>query len=302
MRKSNEYADMFFPYMESVAFTYQKRGQYRTSETYTTTLNSFKRFRSGKDIRLRDFDDDLVESYVCYLKLSDLSPNTISFYLKHLRAIYNRAVDEGLTCDKRPFRRVSTTIEKTVKRAVSIQAIRLVKDYDGKCPSNNFARDMFLFSFYTRGMSFIDIAYLRKKDLKGDTLLYRRKKTGQLLSIHWEPCMQEIMESYKADDASPYLLSIIRDPQGDTRKQYQNAMFLINRHLKSIGRELCFSHPLTMYCARHSWASIARDEGIPVSVISEGMGHDSDRTTEIYLASLNTGVIDNANRRILELL
>lgn len=302
MRKSNEYADLFFPYMERVAFVYQKRGQYRTSETYMTTLNSFKRFRSGKDIRLRDFDDDLVESYVCYLKFSDLSPNTISFYLKHLRAIYNRAVDEGLTCDIRPFRRVSITIEKTAKRAMPIQTIRLLKEYDCSCSSSMFARDMFLFSFYTRGMSFVDIAFLRKKDLKDGSLLYRRKKTGQLLTIRWEPCMQEILETYKADDASPYLFSIIRNPEGDTRKQYQNAMFLINRHLKAIGRSLLLDKPLTMYCARHSWASIARDEGIPVSVISEGMGHDSDKTTEIYLASLNTGVIDNANRKILELL
>lgn len=81
-----------------------------------------------------------------------------------------------------------------------------------------------------------------------------------------------------------------------------NVLSLINRHLKEIGKELGLQQPLTMYCARHSWASIAREEGIPISVISEGLGHDSEKTTQIYLASLKTEIIDNANRKILKLL
>ena len=101
---------------------------------------------------------------------------------------------------------------------------------------------------------------------------------------------------------SPFLFAIIDNPDGDTRKQYHNVQSLVNRHLKEIGTVLNLSIPLTMYCARHSWASIARNEGIPISVISEGMGHDSETTTQIYLASLETQVIDKANRKILKLL
>lgn len=296
-------SNTLFAYMERMIRLYWRQGQYRTSETYATTLNSFRRFRSNIDIGLDEMDSTIIESYESSLKHSNLSQNTISFYLKHLRAVYNRAVDEELTIDRKPFKRVSTAIGKTAKRAISLQNIKKLKAMDcSKNPSRMFARDMFLFSFYTRGMSFVDIAYLQKKNLKGGVLFYKRKKTNQQLMIHWEDCMQEILKSYGADTSSPYLFSIIKEPLENPRKQYQNAMFLINRHLKEIGNRLGLNQPLTMYCARHSWASIARDEGIPLSVISEGMGHDSEKTTQIYLASLKTEVIDKANRKILKLL
>ncbi len=292
--------DTLFTYMEQMIALYWQHGQYRTSETYASTLNSFKRFRANLDVNLEDIDGTLIETYECYLKRNGLSPNTISFYLKHIRATYNRAVEEKLINDRKPFRRVSTSTEKTIKRAISLNNIKQLMELDcSNNPSRKFARDMFLFSFYTRGMSFIDIAYLQKKNLKDNILFYRRKKTNQQLMIHWESCMQEILQSYGADISSPYLFSIIKEPSINPRKQYQNALFLVNRHLKEIGKGLGLHQPLTMYVARHSWASIARDEGIPISVISEGMGHDSEKTTQIYLTSLKTETIDNANRKIL---
>ena len=293
----------FFGYMEGLVAQYLRKGQSRTSETYATTLNSFRKFRGDVDVNLEDVNAELMESYESFLRHHSLAPNSISFYMKHLRAAYNRAVDEELVVDKRPFRHVTTSIERTAKRAISLSMIKRLKsmalyDYPTRC----FARDMFLFSFYTRGMSFVDIAFLQKKNLKGDVLYYRRKKTNQLLMVRWEPCMQEIVDRYKSGSSSPYMFSIIRDFDAGPRRQYQNAMSRVNRHLKLIGQELGMHQPLTMYCARHSWASIARNEGIPLAVISEGMGHDSEKTTQIYLSSLNTEVVDNANRKILNLL
>lgn len=292
-----------FNRMQNTISKLWKQGQYRTSETYTATLNSFREFRNGKDLYFEEMDSDLLLSYEYYLKAKSLSPNTISFYMKRLRAVYNKAVDDGFAENKNPFKRVITSSEKTVKRAIPVKYIRKLKDLDlSHSVSKSFARDMFLFSFYTRGMSFVDMAYLQKKDLKGKVLTYRRKKTGQLLSVRWEPCMQEIVDRYSSPGMSPYLLAIINNLDGDIRKQYRNVQSLINRNLKAIGDSINITIPLTMYVARHSWASIARNEGIPVSVISEGMGHDSEKTTQIYLASLETQVIDKANRKILELL
>ena len=291
-----------FDYMRGTVARYRQYGQMRTGETYLSTLNSLRRYCNGMDVWLDDVDSDWVEGYKCYLKGMGLSPNTITFYLKHLRAAYYRAVDDELVCDRRPFRRVSTSIERTAKRAVSLTVIKRLKMIDcHEHPARLFARDMFMFSFYTRGMSFVDIAYLQKKNLRGNMLLYRRRKTNQQLCIHWEPCVQRILECYRADTSSPYLFSIINMGHNDHRRQYHNTLLRINRHLKEIGRGLGLQQPLTMYCARHSWASIAHDEGIPVSVISEGMGHDSEKTTQIYLASLKTEVVDNANRKILNL-
>ena len=291
-----------FSYMEKLIGKLWRQGQHRTSETYQATLNSFRKFRNGIDLYFDDIDSELLISYEYHLRAKELSPNTVSFYMKRLRAVYNNAVEDGYADNKNPFKKVFTSSEKTIKRAIQLKYIRKLKALDlSYSASMSFARDMFLFSFYTRGMSFVDIAYLQKKNLKDEVLTYRRKKTGQLLSIRWEKCMQKIVDQYSSL-ASPFLISIFKDVTGNTRKQYHNALALINRNLKEIGKELGLVMPLTMYVARHSWASIARDEGIPLSVISEGMGHDSESTTQIYLASLETQVIDKANKKILKLL
>lgn len=145
----------------------------------------------------------------------------------------------------------------------------------------------------------MDMAYLKKKDLSGGVLSYRRKKTGQQLFIKWEQCMQDIVDKYPPNESS-YLLPIIRRADKEERTQYKNASCLVNRNLKIIGSKLGLSIPLTMYVARHSWASIAKSKNIPVTVISEGMGHDSEITTQIYLAALDTSIIDRANNVILK--
>ena len=278
-------------------------GKVRTGETYTCTLNSFMRFRQGKDVLWKDFDADLTASYEAYLKSTGVSMNTISFYNRILRAVYNRAVEKGFTKQVFPFKNVYTGVEKTIRRGLPIKTIRNIRNLDlSHCPSLDYARDMFLFSFYTRGMSFVDMAYLKKNDLKNGILTYRRKKTGQRLCIRWERDMQDILEKYHISQESPYLLPIIHKIGKEERKQYNNALHLVNKKLKFIGSILQLSIPLTMYVARHSWATVAKSKNIPLSVISEGMGHDSENTTLIYLASLNTEIIDKANKLILDLL
>ena len=191
-------------------------------------------------------------------------------------------------------------MEKTLKRAISLNDLKRIKGLDLSLkPNLDFARDMFLFCFYTRGMSFIDMAYLRKKDLQNGALVYRRQKTGQQLFIKWEKPMQEIVGKYDTS-ATPYLLPSIRDMDTDARKQYKNAAHLVNDKLKKIGRQLGLAIPLTSYVARHAWASIAKSKNIPISTISEAMGHDSENTTRIYLASLDTSVVDKDNSLILK--
>ncbi len=301
-RKFNARRISLFRYMRQLATRLAARGQVRTSETYVSTLNSFRAFRRGRDVCLKDFNSVLLQEYEAYLRSKSLSLNTISFYMRRLRAVYNRIVEEFGFEDTRPFRRVFTSTERTAKRAISIKYVKALKEMDlSRSYSKRFARDMFMFSFYTRGMSFVDIAHLRKSDICGNALIYKRSKTKQRLHIHLEQCMVDIISRY-AVDGSPYLFPIIESAEGDTRKQYQTAQSLVNRRLKMLGNDLGLPMPLTMYVARHSWASIAHSEGIPISVISEGMGHDSEATTRIYLASLETSVIDNANYKILNLL
>lgn len=291
----------FFTFMHGVIAQLKQLGKIRTSETYTATLNSFMAFRDEQDVPLDGVSSDMMLLYEAYLKARGVRMNTISFYMRNLRAVYNRAVEKGLTAQNCPFRHVYTGVDKTVKRAISIKAIKALKEQDlSMKPSLDFARDMFMFSFYTRGMSFVDMAYLRNTDLKNGILTYRRRKTGQELSIKWEKCMAEIVAKYP-ENHTEFLLPIIKE-QGNERKQYDNALHLVNYHLKRLSEMLQLQRPLTMYVARHSWASAAKAKNVPLSVISEGMGHDSEATTQIYLASLETSVVDKANKMILGLL
>lgn len=290
-----------FNFMHGVIAQLKQLDKVRTSETYTATLKSFMAFREEQDVPLDGITSDLMLLYEAYLKARDVRMNTISFYMRNLRAVYNRAVEKGLTPQNNPFRHVYTGVDKTVKRAIPIKSIKALKElYLSLKPSLDFARDMFLFSFYTRGMSFIDMAYLKKSDLKNGILTYRRRKTGQELTIKWEKCMDEIIAKYPKNETD-FLLPIITK-QGNERKLYDNALHLVNYHLKDLSEMLQLQRPLTMYVARHSWASAAKAKNVPLSVISEGMGHDSEATTQIYLASLETSVVDKANKMILGLL
>ena len=169
-------------------------GKIRTSETYTAALRSFSGFMNDKEVLFDLINANLIAEYEAYLKGRGNSPNTVSFYMRILKAVYNRAVEDGMTEQRHPFKSVYTGVEKTLKRALSLNDIRRIKGLDlSLMPNLDYARDMFLFCFYIRGMSFIDMAYLRKKDLQNGILSYRRRKTGQQLFIKWERCMQDIL-------------------------------------------------------------------------------------------------------------
>lgn len=288
-----------FNFMEDVILRLRRNGKVRTSETYTAALNSFRKFRDGRDIMLDCVTSDVMEAYEAWLRGRGVTPNTVSFYTRILRAVYNRAVEAGIVEDRSPFRHVYTGVDKTVKRALPLSVLRNIKGLDlTLCPSLDFARDMFMMSFYLRGMSFIDMAYLCKTDLHNGYIAYRRRKTGQRLTIAWTEEMQAILAKYPVNPTR-YLLPIIMNSTTADRNLYRNAGYNINRNLKIIASMVGVGIPLTLYCARHSWASAAKAKGIPVSVISEGMGHDSETTTQIYLASLDTSAVDKANSLIL---
>lgn len=298
-----------FSFMESLIIKFKQNGNVRTSETYTAALNSFKKFlceaklqglfNKDEDITLDCLTSEMMEAYEAWHKQRGNSPNTISFYTRILRAVYHRAVENNIIDNRNPFRHVYTGVGKTVKRAIPLSLIKKIKALDVSLSMPlDYARDMFLMSFYLRGMSFIDMTFLKKTDLKNGYIVYRRRKTGQQLTIEWTPEMQSILDKYP-ENPTQYLLPIIRTEGINERCAYRNIGYNINRNLKKIAAMAGINMPLTMYVARHSWASAAKAMGIPLSVISEGLGHDSEATTRIYLASLDTSVVDKANSLIL---
>lgn len=278
-----------------------RRSHVAVADKYRTSLNKFQAFYGDRELQFSDITPTLMVEFEHWMKGS-VSRNTSSFYLRNLHAIYNRAADDGLVVKgTNPFLRVYTGVDKTRKRALSLNDIKRIKNCDltGK-PKMAFARDMFMFSFYTRGMSFIDIAYLKTTNIRGGNLVYQRSKTSQTLSVKWMPEMDDIVRRYSLQCNSGYLLPLLSEDDYDkSRRQYDSAGHRINRQLKKLGELLHLPLPLTMYVARHSWATAAQTNNISLSVISQSLGHDSERTTRIYLASINSFEIDNANEKIL---
>ncbi len=288
-----------FNFIGDTILTLRGKGQLRTAETYTAALRSFSAFRKGCDIMLDALTFNIIDQYQSWMIDRGLTRNTMSFYNRILHALYNRALDDpdgpGLP-DLRPFRHAYTGVEKTVKRAIPIETVRDIAGLDlSSSPALSFARDIFILSFMLRGMSFIDMAFLRKSDLADGHLTYHRRKTGQIIRIGWTPAMQAILDRLGRSPRSPFLLPIIAPEAPDIRAAYLAQSCRINRHLKQVGSLAGLATPLTLYVARHSWASAARNKGIPLNIISEGMGHNSEATTRIYLASIDTTAVDAAN-------
>lgn len=287
-----------FSFMEYRIKKMYENNQFKTSSIYNTVLNSFRKFRVGSDLQIDKIDRDLMMRYESYLKSDGICQNTISCYMRVLRAIYNRAVEAGLTIQRYPFKRVYTGIDKTIKRAVSESVIIRLKDLDLSDKAElSMARDLFLFSFYSRGMSFIDMANLRRSNVNNGNLSYKRSKTGQNLVIRIEPCMTEIISKYKHLTFDDYLLPIFTSIKSNYMGQLRNH----NNRLRRISELLDLPKSLSSYVSRHSWATLALRKGISVQVISEGMGHENESTTRIYLASLDQATIDDANARIIAL-
>ncbi len=289
-----------FGFMEDIIVRLYQLEHIGTAKNYHAALGSFKRFRGDEDITLEAIDQIMMEDYQEYLKSTGLSSNSISFYMRILRAVYNRAVEQELTKDCKPFRMVFTGTEKTLKRAISINDIKRIKNLDLSLkPNIEFARDIFLFLFFCRGMSFIDAAFLRKTDVRNGVLTYRRHKTNQVLRIKIINPIKELIDRY-SDKSSPYLLPIIDCSAADERKQYETALHRINNTLKIIADMVKLPVTLTTYVSRHSWATIAKSKNVPVNVISDALGHESIATTQIYLASIDASVIDRVNELIIK--
>ncbi len=277
------------------------RGKRRLSEIKATTIRCFLGYTQGKDLPIKDIDSDFIERFEEFLlEEKGLTRNTSSFYLRNTRVIYNQAVKYLGIKDRDPFREVFTGVAKTVKRAIGIDCIRKINKLDlSKEPSLAFARDMFILSFMLRGISFIDMAFLKVTDLQNGTIHYQRKKTGQGISIKYEQPMEKIFKRRVNITRPEYILPIIVKKDVDDIRQYRTMLYEVNKSLKTIGERIDAEVPLTMYVARHSWATVAKDMGIPIRIISEGMGHSSESTTLVYLGQIGKEQVDNANKRII---
>lgn len=271
-----------------------------TARNYRKTRDSVQAFLAGANLPLTALTVQVVSAYEAYLQQRGVCRNTVSFYMRVLRALYHKYAPSGSRMQDSPFSHVYTGVDRTRKRAVAPDIILRLRALDlAAQPSLALCRDLFLFSFYARGMSFVDVVNMKKSDVRSDSFSYVRRKTGQSLTIRLEPELRDIIARY-AHLGTPYVFPVLCD--GDAAAcyaRYEVALNSYNRRLKQLSRLLGPDVCLTSYTARHTWATTARDCHIPLSVISAGMGHTSQRTTEIYLSTVDASEVDDANRLLI---
>lgn len=307
----------FIAFLQNESDRQEQNGHISVSNNYRSACNSFARFlltRQKRDVAFRKLTPLLISDYEAWLQVEGLCRNTTSFYIRALQSVYNKAVRQGLTDDRKPFQGVYRGVAKTVKRAIASNEIRRLKALDIRASlmrkgladrrldkqqrQLEFARDLFIFCFCARGLTFVDLAHLRKSNVVGSTLVYVRRKTKQRIEVQIEPMMQAILDRHPSSTA--YLLPILTKTANEKAvfQQYRYALALYNSHLAMLG-EMLGGLKLTSYVSRHSWASAAYQHRVPLSVISQSMGHDSEKTTEIYLKSLECNVINKTNHQLL---
>ncbi len=288
-------------YMRELIDFLHQCGRIGTAKNYERTLRSFSRFAGG-DTPLSDVTERTIGEYSAYLQRGGIVRNTVSFYMRIMRAVYNKAVRGGLVAQSFPFQNVYTGVDRTRKRAVGENAIIGLHSLNLRGNARMaLARDIFIFSYGTRGMSFVDIAYLKRSDIRDGYISYTRRKTGQTVSVRVEPCVHRIIRKYEDTAGNPtYVFPILtsQDPV-ESYRQYRAAINTYNNRLRKLSSMLAEGCHLSSYTARHSWATVARKHMAPIEVISAGLGHTSERTTRIYLASLESAAVDSVNRAIL---
>lgn len=285
----------------------QKReeGKESTACLYRAASNHLRQYFRGRDLPLHKLGAAHVEGFAAYLTHTlGLAPNTTTCYLAAIRAMYNRLLEQSLRHGRHrdafrgehPFRGLRSRHEPTPKRAIrpaSINKLSALPPATGE--ELRRAADFFLFSYLGCGIPFIDLARLRKDNLRDGVLRYRRQKTGKPVAIRVTPGMRAILDRYHSSQGE-YLFPILAE--GHTYNSYKRDLRKYNKALRELGRQLNIAH-LTSYVARHSWATEAYRRHTPMAVISQALGHSSEQTTRFYLDQLDISDLARANRLIV---
>lgn len=333
MEKKKTSHPTFLMYLESRATSLYEMKHYSSAKNLRCAANRFRAYLTtiGKrDISFKRLQPSIITNFEEWLKLQGVQRNASSSYMRSLHAAFNQGVKEITAANdsspksfiayENPFAQAYCGVDKTDKRAIDKSYIRIIRQLDlrknltelyrylGKRTRGKYfdwtlrqlelTRDLFIFSFCTRGMAFVDLAFLRKTDIRDGHIHYARHKTRQRIAVKIEPMMKAIIKRWQGEGAYLFpLLTEEKDP--DTAYlQYQNKLNIYNRNLKTIS-QMIGDITLTSYVSRHSWASTAHAEKVPLSIICQSMGHTSERTTRIYLQELDGTELDRSNRKLL---
>lgn len=292
----------FYTFAKKVSEELHMAKAHGNARVYESAISCLKRFFPKKvDLSFEELNFKLLMTLEAKYKAKNDSINGLRIHLQTIRAIYNRAIKEKKAKrDMNPFIEYSIKTGESHKTAVQVRDIQILEEIDlSRKPNLHLARNIFLFSFYCRGMDFMDIAKLKMKDIKDGRIFYSRSKTGRLFSIFIMTLIKQILDQYttgkKPDD---YIFPIIGGKKILLIDEVADQRNLYNRRLRSLSKLAGISKPLHSKLARHTWANIAKQKNIPLPYIKEGLGHGNIRTTEIYLDNFNDSDLDLVNFEI----
>lgn len=301
------FLDQHIEYLKSI----NRRGYAKTFEELKRSLLDYCK---SLEIFFSDIDHEWLKKYEAYLKGKNYAMNSIGIRFRTLRVLYNYAI----TCkvvkkDYYPFDdfKVSKMWEQTQKRAITKEDIKKIAALDLKTvtpyhsPYLEIGRDLFMFSYLSAGINFTDMAKLTYGNIFNGRVSYHRQKTKKLITFQLQPMAMEIVEKYRKKDARPndYIFPIldrkVHRTETQIRDRIHKSLGATNKALHKIGEKLGLPIDLTTYVARHSFATVLKRSGVSTSIISESLGHSSEKVTQIYLDSFENEQIDNAMQNLL---
>ena len=298
--------DNVFSYLELMIEEKERLQRYGTARAYRATFSSLKRFCGGERLSFSEMDYRCLRNYESFLQSQGNTANTVAYYMRNLQTAYNRAQDDHVFPWPKygsPFRKIRVTPCVTIKRALTAEQLKHVASLNlNRNKPLEFTRDMFMASFYLRGIPFVDLIYLTHKNIIGNVICYHRRKTSSRVMVEIIPQLQELIDRYATEGG--FLFPFVRNWTQDAQlpyNEYRNALHYYNYNLKEIGKLAGLDIPLTGYVARHSWATCAKNKGISTAVISEGLGHASEKITQVYLKSFDNDVLNEANMLVAKL-
>lgn len=288
-----------FTYMNGCIEKKREQGKDSTADLYRASSNWVKTFLGNGKLQWKDITEEWVDLFEAYLKTRNLKTNSRNSYLSNVRAMYNAAVkDKLVTSFPNPFSHLKLKREATEKRALPHDMTEQIAAFNpsGR-PDLKQAVDFYTFCYLACGMPFVDLAYLTQDNISGDKLVYNRIKTGVKVSIGITSGMKILLARYHREGALR-LFPILPNKEKVSHEVYKSRLYLENKRLKEVGKMLGLPIELTIYVARHSWASEAQEQDIPLAVISHNLGHTSEDTTRIYLAGLSQEKLNKESQKV----
>ena len=302
-------------YIPEVIGMLKREGKFPAMHVYACTLRSYEKFcaeerhpkNTTASLSMQEiFTPERLKEYEDWLAGQQSSPNTISTYMRTLQAVYNRWMSPGIEgYNPVLFKDVYTKVESRTKRALSADQMEQLRNTDFSVLTLRQQQVLtyFLLMFMLRGMPFIDLAHLRKSDLRNRRITYRRHKTGKLMVVDVPPDAMRLLQKYRDKTDSEYLFPLLHGGlfMEEHHHRYQETLRHFNRELARLMKQLLPGVSVSSYTARHTWATLAYHSGVPVGLISQSLGHSSIRVTMTYLKPFDAEVIDRINRQVISL-